>query len=75
VSWRSIVSSVRSRLAGLTGADADDAIDRLLKILPSPILPVRAASVITLTTCCTLSFGVISTFTFGTKSTTYAEPR
>src|SRR5690606_30138278 len=61
------VSPVRMRMTSSMGK---------MKILPSPILPVRAASVITVITCCTLSFGtMISTFTFGTKSTTYADPR
>src|SRR5262245_26659341 len=46
------------------------------KIFPSPILPVRAASVTTSTTFAALSSGTRTwIFTFGKKSTEYSAPR
>src|SRR6185437_10900776 len=47
-----------------------------MKILPSPILPVRAAWLIASTARSTrLSGSAISSFTLGRKSTTYSAPR
>src|SRR5690606_2798859 len=61
------VSPVRMRMTSSTG---------VTKILPSPMRPVRAASVMVATTCRTLSSGtMISSLTLGTESTTWAEPR
>ena len=46
------------------------------KILPSPILPVRAALMIASTTCSAIaSSTTTSIFTLGRKSTTYSAPR
>ena len=46
------------------------------KIFPSPIRPVLALFSIASMTLPTMESGTtISSFTFGTKSTTYAEPR
>ena len=46
------------------------------KILPSPILPVRAAFMMASTASSTISSGTTtSTFTLGRKSTTYSAPR
>jgi len=48
----------------------------VMKILPSPILPVRAAFTIASTQRSTsASFTTTSTFTLGRKSTTYSAPR
>ena len=48
----------------------------ITKILPSPILPVRAARSIVSTTCAASSSDtIISSLTLGRKSTTYSAPR
>src|SRR5690625_6908925 len=48
----------------------------VMKILPSVILPVRAALVMASTACSTrLSSSASSIFTLGRKSTTYSAPR
>eukprot|EP01034_Spumella_vulgaris_P011292 gene11292-14360_t len=48
----------------------------VMKILPSPILPVRAALTMASTQrSASSSFTTTSTFTLGRKSTTYSAPR
>ncbi|EXI75153.1 MAG: hypothetical protein AW07_01388 [Candidatus Accumulibacter sp. SK-11] len=48
----------------------------LTKILPSPILPVRAAlTMASMAPSAAASVTTISIFTFGRKSTTYSAPR
>jgi hypothetical protein len=48
----------------------------LTKILPSPILPVRAAlTMASMAPSTTASETTISIFTLGRKSTTYSAPR
>jgi hypothetical protein len=63
-------------LAGLAGADADDLLEGDTKILPSPILPVRAEdSMASITRSTSASSTAASILTLGRKSTTYSAPR
>jgi uncharacterized RDD family membrane protein YckC len=61
---------------GLAGADAHHLLDRVTKILPSPILPVLAAlTMASMQRSTSSSLTTTSTFTLGRKSTTYSAPR
>ena len=60
----------------LSRTDAERVLDRTIHTLPSPILPVRAASIThSATVKASVSSTRISIFTFGTKSIVYSAPR
>ena len=71
-----MVRSSERVVADLAGADAHDLVESVTKILPSPILSVRAALTIASSAVSTSVSGTTaSTLIFGSRSTTYSAPR